>query len=96
MTWKVVTLSPDQISKHDDFRLQTQFEAIWAVALTPKDAAMFSRRDEGGSYSFYFSPRAAEIFSLFLPRYYAKDCPRPSREGILLGIGHADAGEMLA
>ena len=63
MGWSVVKLSDDDISKYEAFRLQNRFESIFAVALGPKEAAMFCNVNPTKDNNlFYFSPKATEIF----------------------------------
>ena len=96
MSWVMVRMSPDDISKMEGFRLQTQFEAIFMTALAPKDAAMFGNRDTaGGIFVFYFSPTAANIFASFLAKWAPQDCSPPSRDSVSLLVGHAGAWDML-
>jgi hypothetical protein len=94
--WMVVRLSENDINKFRAFRLQGQFEANYAVALAPKDAALFSnKRPARDNHVFYFSPKAAEIFARLLPQYNATPCSAPLRDSVSLLIGHADAMDLL-
>ena len=96
MSWVMVKLSADDITNMQEFRLQTQFEAIFMTALAPRDAAMFGNRDTaGGHFVFYFSPKAAEIFSPLLAKWSPKECSAPTRDSVSLLVGHADAWDML-
>lgn len=95
--WMVVKLSDNDIDKARSFRLQGQFEAIYSVALAPKDAALFSnKRPTKDNHLFYFSPKAAEIFARLLPQYNATPCLVPLRASVSLLIGHADAIDLLS
>lgn len=96
MSWVKVEMSSSLMASFDGFRLQTQFEAIFMTAIAPREAAMFTNRDMTADHTtFFFSPKAAEIFSPFLAKWSPEECPAPLRDSVSLLVGHADAWNML-
>jgi hypothetical protein len=96
MSWKMVKMSDADVSRQQPYRLQTQFSAVFTTALAPKDAAMFGNKNpKQDDHIFYFSPKAAEIFSLLLAAFSPVDCAAPLRESVSLLVGHSDAFDML-
>lgn len=94
--WSVVRLTDKDISNAEGYRLLTKFEAVFTTALGPPDAAMFGNKDpDEDNNLFYFSPRAAEIFSLLLRAYSPMACEAPERASVVLLVGHTDARDRL-
>ncbi|HEX4243228.1 MAG TPA: hypothetical protein VHZ53_17590 [Steroidobacteraceae bacterium] len=96
MAWSVVKLTDEDIRKCEGYRLQTQFEGIFATALAPQDAAMFGNLDpDEDNHLFYFSPQATEIFSRFLNKYASTACDAPAKESVALLVGRSDAQDRM-
>jgi hypothetical protein len=96
-TWSKITLPNTRDVHVKAFRLQGQFEGIFRTALAPEDAVMFQDRNIDQGCTFYFSPKATQIFSSFLrtQALTPTDCAAPERESVSLLVGRADAWNML-
>jgi len=95
MSWKVVTLTGDDVAKLRHYTLQDEFEAVFTATGAPRTAAMFSNHEGHRKYFYFFSPAAADIFSVGLAKWAAADGNIPSREDASLLVGHADAWDTL-
>ena len=98
MGWTKITLAHTDNIEAKAFRLQTQFDAIFIKALTPAGAAMFQDQNmEHHGRTFYFSPKATQIFSPFLRSVAITpiNCAAPARETVSLLIGDATACDLL-
>ena len=94
--WMAVSLSESEINGFRGFLLQGQFDGVYLAALAPKDAALFGdKKPAKDNHLFYFSPKAAKIFAVFLPLYNAIPCPAPTRDSVSLLVGHAAATDLL-
>jgi hypothetical protein len=73
-------------------KIQEIFEAFFAASGLPKDMALFSNYDLGRNVvTVYVSPRAKSLALAI----NAEPCEKPSREGLSLLLGHADAWSVL-
>jgi len=97
MGWTRITLAHTDNIEAKAFRLQTQFDAIFIKALTPAGAAMFQDHNMEHGRTFYFSPKATQIFSPFLRSVAIApiNCAAPARESVSLLIGDATARDLL-
>ncbi len=73
-------------------RIQEIFQAFFRAAGLPTDMALFSRYDLGTNVVTVYVPPRAKSLALAID---AKPCERPSREGLSLLLGHADAWSVL-
>ena len=94
MHWSMVELTDAEISRMRAFRLQSQFRALFISASAPRDAALFERASRE-RHVYYFSPKAAEIFSPYLAAWSCRDCSAPPRNSVEVLVGRADALDML-
>ena len=93
MSWKMVKLSRTSASTGE--RLFNQFSDSFKSHGSPSYAAMFGNRDPAEDYTYYFSPKAGEIFSSVISTYGPSDCPIPAKESVRVLLGHADADKLL-
>jgi hypothetical protein len=93
MGWTRITVARKDDVEAKAFRLQTQFDAIFLKALTPAGAAMFQDRNMEHGRTFYFSPKATQIFAPFLRSVSITptNCAAPAKESVSLLIGDAAA-----
>jgi hypothetical protein len=77
--------------------LQNDFETLYTINATPKDAALFGSKDVEHCF-FYFSPGAVAIASGLIQHFGGVPFPAPAEDehSPLLLVGHADALEMLS
>ncbi|HUL63335.1 MAG TPA: hypothetical protein VLW55_01855 [Burkholderiaceae bacterium] len=94
MPWSMVELNDAAVARMQAFRLQSQFQALFATAYAPREAALFGRTSRD-RHQYYFSPRAAEIFSPYLAAWSSKDCSAPLRSSVVVLVGRDDALNML-
>jgi hypothetical protein len=76
-------------------KLSEAFAHSYNMAESPEDAALFLKLNPGEGADFYFSPKAATIFSARLDELGATACDAPSADGAKLKVGHESAGSML-
>ncbi|HEY5292191.1 MAG TPA: hypothetical protein VIJ43_07765 [Burkholderiales bacterium] len=97
MGWTKITFARIDNIDAKAFRLQTQFDAIFITASTPAGAAMFQDRNIEHGRTFYFSPKATQMFSPFLRSAAITpiSCAAPARESVSLLIGDATAWDLL-
>jgi hypothetical protein len=76
--------------------LQNDFETLFTINDTPKDAALFGSKDVEHCF-FYFSPGAVAIARGLIQHFGGVPSPPPFEDKYtpLLLVGHADALEML-
>ncbi|HTT13261.1 MAG TPA: hypothetical protein VMG60_20510 [Burkholderiaceae bacterium] len=94
MRWSMVELTDADVARMRAFRLQSQFRALFMTASAPRDAALFELASRE-RHVYYFSPKAAEIFSPYLAAWSSKDCAPPPRDSVEVLVGRADALDML-
>jgi len=84
--WYMVTRS--------DWVIQDEFLPVWMANGGPKDAALFTARNQRErTNTFYFSPSAARIAGELIARYGAVKCPRPEISELVLLVGDQSAIE---
>jgi len=72
--------------------LQDAFEALYRIAGSPKDAAMFESKDPKCVY--YFSPVAAIIAAGLISDYSGVECSAQREFEVTGLVGHADKGSI--
>jgi len=92
--WSMVELTDAEVSRMRAFRLQSQFRALFMSASAPGDAVLFERASPERRV-YYFSPKAAEIFSPYLAAWSSRACAAPPRDSVEVLVGRADALDML-
>lgn len=97
MGWTKIALARVDNIEAKAFRLKTQFDAMFITALTPAGAAMFQDHNMEHGCTFYFSPKATQLFSPFLRSVAITpiNCEAPARESVSLLIGDATAWDLL-
>jgi len=90
----MVELMDADVARMKAFRLQSQFHALYVAAAAPRDAALFQRASRE-RHLYFFSPKAAEIFTPYLAAWSSRDCAPPLRNSVALLVGRADAVDML-
>lgn len=93
MSWKMVKISSTSASAGE--RLFNQFSDAFKIHGSPPYAAMFGNRDPAEDYTYYFSPKAGEIFSSVISTYDSSDCAIPDKESVRVLLGHSDADKLL-
>jgi hypothetical protein len=88
MPWYRIALSRDDIAAEKYVPLQASFEALYRIAGSPRDAAMFESRDPRCVY--YFSPVAAIIGAGLISDYSGVECSAPSESEVTGLVGHDD------
>ena len=89
-------MTVDDITAGKHTRLQNAFEAVFFATLAHADAAMFGNRKIEQDYTYWFSPRAARLFSSVLDAFHASESFAPPRDSVMLLVGHAYAMNLLA
>lgn len=97
MGWTKIALARVDNIEVKAFRLKTQFDAMFITALTPAGAAMFQDHNMEHGCTFYFSPKATQLFAPFLRSVAITpiNCAAPARESVSLLIGDATAWDLL-
>jgi hypothetical protein len=76
--------------------LQTAFETLFKANHAPKNAAMFTSRDESfENCSYYFSPGTIAFAEALIRAYSGVTCEPPLAEEVNLLVGHDGAAQTL-
>ena len=94
--WHCIKMSPADITVGKHIRLLNAFEAVFLATLASGDVAMFGNRTPDQDYTYWFSPRASELFAIVLSAVGASDCFAPPQESVMLLVGNRSAVELLS
>jgi hypothetical protein len=93
MSWKVVTLTANDVSAGKNMALQNAFAATWMAVGAPPDAAMYGDKNiRDGLYRFYFTPAAVMLTLDLLEKFGAVDCPEPEIHKLSVHVKNSGAG----
>ena len=94
MSWKVVTISPDDMAAGRAMELQNGFAAIWMSVGAPPSAAMYGDKSiaDDRKFHFYFTPAAALLALAFLESFGAVDCPNQDATKLAVHVANSGAG----
>lgn len=101
MSWYKVTMPLSECGLSGRGKeLQDAFEKSFMAYKAPRDAAMFSQRDDAFENNhYYFSPGAAKLICPLIERMGGVQCAPPQNKEmpslLILLVGHADARESL-
>ncbi len=96
MGWYNVEFSENQVANGDHTELQELFLDIYIANASPKKMALFSSSIIENKLYIYFSPEAAQNYSvkILIDRYHGEPCDKPNiSSGVGLVVGRGDSLE---
>ncbi len=98
MDWHLIILDGVDIAQNEPEELRKGFERIYNSENSPKDFALFTRKDNTDSrYTVYLTPAASERCSALIACYtHGVSCAKPDLSEISWKAGDGGAWRLLA